>query len=218
MGIERIEARLNAIAARQNSVMQKPAMFQAILEEKLGIPAAGSEVNSAVQSTAAQDYLSAAAQSYIGGAMQNASGTTTASLAQQAQPYMQYIQNASAKYNIPTDLILGVIKAESDFNPNSVSYAGAMGLMQLMPENCAEDGVTNPFDPAQNIEAGTAEISRFLDKYNGDLKLALAAYNTGPGNLSKRNVVSSQSAEYQTVPQIVRDYVDRVLRYAGYQA
>lgn len=218
MGIERIEARLNAIAARQNSVMQKPAMFQAILEEKLGIPVAGSEVNSAVQSTAAQDYLSAAAQSYIGGAMQNASGTTMASLAQQAQPYMQYIQNASAKYNIPTDLILGVIKAESDFNPNSVSYAGAMGLMQLMPENCEEDGVTNPFDPAQNIEAGTAEISRFLNKYNGDLKLALAAYNTGPGNLSKRNVVSSQSAEYQAVPQIVRDYVDRVLRYAGYQA
>ncbi len=214
MGIEKIESRLNAIAARKSSVMQKPDMFKAILEEKLGISPAG---NSAAQSTDAQEYLNAAAQRYASVAAGNASGTQEA-LLQQAQPYMQYIESASSQYNLPVNLILGVIKAESDFNPNCVSYAGAMGLMQLMPENCAEDGVSNPFDPAQNIVAGTSEIARFLERYNGDLKLALAAYNTGPGNLAKRGVTSSQGAEYQTVPQIVREYVDRVLQYAGYEA
>lgn len=222
MGIERIQARLNAIEAERNRVMQKPAVFQAILAQKLGIkPESDADGINAGQtgdypgSTAAQTIAdSAALQQAIALARTNAG----ASMAQQAQPYMPYIEEASAKYNIPANLILGVIKAESDFDPNSVSYAGAMGLMQLMPENCAEDGVTNPFDPEQNINAGTAEIARFLNQYNGDLKLALAAYNTGPGNLEKRNVLSSQSPEYQTVPQIVRDYADRVLRYAGYEA
>jgi len=197
--------------------MQKAALFQKMLAEKLGVESTADTAS--LSTTQNMDLFSA--QSNAATSAYNADTVlqtkSSENLTQQAQPYMQYIKSASAKYNIPVNLILGVIKAESDFNTQSVSYAGAKGLMQLMPENCMEDGVSNPFDPAQNIEAGTAEISRVLGKYNGDVKLALAAYNTGPGNLEKRDVTSSQSAEYQTVPQIVRDYVDRVLRYAGYE-
>lgn len=210
MSIERVQARMSEIEAKRNRVMQKPALFAAMLEEKLGITQTATVLNNGLQSDSFVSSL--AAQS----ADAQVTGGASRELIEQAQPYMDLIQNASAKYNIPVNLILGVIKSESDFNNNCVSYAGAKGLMQLMPENCIEDGVTDVFDPAQNIDAGTAEISRFISKYNGDLKLALAAYNTGPGNLSKRNVTSSMGAEYQTVPQIVREYVDRVLRYAGY--
>ncbi len=237
MSIESVRARMSELAARRSEIIKKPeAIFKDILEEKLGIPSPSSSTVGATGSgaeAAADVYLNSAALQNnsldwqtLASALQN-SGVNTqgtdsytgfqSGIAQQAQPYMELIQSASAKYGLPSNLIMGVIKAESDFNTNSVSYAGAMGLMQLMPENCQEDGVTDPFDPAQNIDAGSKEIAQFLAKYDGDLKLALAAYNTGPGNVAKRGVTSSQSEAYLTIPQSVRDYVDRVLKYAGYQ-
>ncbi len=135
----------------------------------------------------------------------------------QAMPYMDIINKVSAEQGMPADLIMGIIKAESNFNNSCVSYAGAKGLMQLMPETAAEVGVTDEFDPAQNIEGSVKYINKLIDRYDGDVKLALAAYNTGPGKIARRGVVSSNSPEYLTVPQSIRDYADRVLRYAGYQ-
>lgn len=238
MSIESVRARMSEIAARRSEVLKKPeTIFKDILEEKLGIASSSSNTLNTAGSAAVEDaaavYLSSADLSTALGlqdstlALQNsvlnaqntesASSTVYSMMALQAQPYMGLIQSASEKYGLPANLIMGVIKAESDFNPSSVSYAGAMGLMQLMPANCVEDGVTDPFDPAQNINAGSKEIAEFLVKYDGDLKLALAAYNTGPGNVAKRGVTSSQSEAYLTIPQSVRDYVDRVIKYAGYQ-
>ncbi len=151
------------------------------------------------------------------GGLYNGTVDTSDGMLQKAAPYMDIINEASATYGIPANVIMGVIKAESDFNPNCVSSAGASGIMQIMPENAAEFGMTDIFDVRQNIMCGTDEIARHLKTYNGDLKLALAAYNTGPGNVAKRNVTSSSSPEYLNIPQSVRDYADRVLRYAGLQ-
>ncbi len=140
---------------------------------------------------------------------------TSDGMLEKAAPYMDIIEEASVKYGIPVNVIMGVIKAESDYNPQTVSYAGAAGLMQIMPVNAEEFGMTDIFDPWQNIMCGTDEIARHLETYDGDLKLALAAYNTGPGNVAKRNITSSNSSEYLTLPQSIRDYVDRVYRYSG---
>jgi hypothetical protein len=96
------------------------------------------------------------------------------------------IQEAAQRYRVDPGLIRAVIQAESGGNPLAVSRAGARGLMQLMPETAAELGVTNPFDPTQNIMGGTSYLRRLLDRYRGDVKLALAAYNWGMGNLEKR--------------------------------
>jgi hypothetical protein len=96
------------------------------------------------------------------------------------------IQEAAHRYRVEPGLIRAVIQAESGGNPLAVSRAGARGLMQLMPETAAELGVTNPFDPTQNIMAGTSYLRRLLDRYRGEVKLALAAYNWGMGNLEKR--------------------------------
>lgn len=94
---------------------------------------------------------------------------------------------ASDKYNVPAELLKAVGKAESNFNPNAVSRCGAQGVMQLMPGTAKELGVTDAFDAEQNIMGGAKYISGLLKKYEGNTKLALAAYNAGSGNVAKYN-------------------------------
>ncbi|AND07248.1 transglycosylase SLT domain-containing protein [Bacillus thuringiensis] len=99
--------------------------------------------------------------------------------------YEDIIDRVSRTYGIPKTLIQKMIEVESNFNPKTVSHAGAMGLMQLMPANVKEMGVKNPFSPAESIEGGVKELSGYLKKNNGDLVLALASYNAGSGNVRK---------------------------------
>lgn len=99
--------------------------------------------------------------------------------------YEPLIQTYAQKHDLAPALVRAVIRTESDGNPRCVSRAGAMGLMQLMPDNVKEAGIHDPFDPEQNISAGTRQLSDLMQKYGGDLDLTLAAYNAGPGNVHK---------------------------------
>lgn len=114
-------------------------------------------------------------------------------------------QEASEKYGVDVNLLKAIGKAESDFRPNLTSHAGAMGIMQIMPATAREYGVTNPYDPKQNIMAGAREISELLTKYDGDLELSLAGYNAGMGNVAK----------YGGVPPFreTRNYIKKVTDY-----
>ena len=116
--------------------------------------------------------------------------------------YGTLIEKYAAQNNLQPSLVRAVIQTESSGNPRCVSGAGAMGLMQLMPENVKEAGISDPFDPEQNIAAGTKQLAGLLSQYHGDLDLALAGYNAGPGNVRK----------YGGVPPFTetRHYIQRV--------
>jgi soluble lytic murein transglycosylase len=116
------------------------------------------------------------------------------------------IRKASERHGVAFPLLKAVIKAESDFNPKAVSKKGAMGLMQIMPQNFKDLDISNPFDPWENIMGGARYLRQMLDRFNGKLSLSLAAYNAGPTAVERYN---NQIPPYKET----EDYIQRVLNY-----
>lgn len=121
------------------------------------------------------------------------------------------INTCGEKYGVDKNLIKAIIKVESDFNPNTVSWAGAKGLMQLMPENCKSLGVVDPLNIEQNIDGGVRHIKEYIKRYNGDIKMALMAYNGGPTRMANRGVKSID--DIYKMPKETQNYVKKVMNY-----
>jgi hypothetical protein len=125
-------------------------------------------------------------------------------------PYAELIRQAAKKYSLDAALLASVIKAESNFDARAISRKNAQGLMQLMPSTSSKLAVRNPFDPAQNIEAGARYLRELLVRYKGNVSLALAAYNAGPDRVT----------QYNGVPPFreTRNYIQRVTTSAAKNA
>jgi soluble lytic murein transglycosylase-like protein len=116
------------------------------------------------------------------------------------------IQRAAARHGVDPRLVRAVILAESGGDPNAVSPKGAMGLMQLMPATAHARGVADPFDPGENIDAGTAELAAWLDGYAGEIAMALAAYNAGGRAVDRHEGIPPYRETLRYVRQVLDLY------------
>jgi soluble lytic murein transglycosylase-like protein len=184
-------ADVNAVASRIAAIEQMLAQAASGFQPQQASGTTGS-------TTTFSDMLASAASAGSTGDDTAADGSAAA--------YAPLIDEAAAEYGISPAILTGLVNQESGFNPNAISSAGAEGLTQVMPENFAADGISDPFDPAQSIFGGAKQLGEDLNEFGGNVTDALAAYNAG----------SAAVQEYGGVPPYTQteNYVSDILAYA----
>lgn len=157
------------------------------------------QVNANIINQTPQTILNTALQEI----MSAQANTTTASKSQ----ILNVVNQVAEKHGVDEKLVQALIKQESGFNPNAKSKAGAMGLMQLMPSTAKNLGVQDPYNIVQNVEGGVKYLKSMLNKYNGNVILALAAYNAGPGAVDKYDGVPPYKETQNYVRNILANYL-----------
>lgn len=145
-------------------------------------------------------------QAQTGGRARQARARRSRRDPQRYRRYDGFIEEAARLYQLPINFVRAVVKVESDFNPNVVSRAGAMGLMQLMPRTAASMGVVDPFNPRQNILGGARFLRILANKFGGDLVLTVAAYNAGEGAVRRYRGVPPYNETRRYVRRVIDHY------------
>lgn len=190
----------------QNNNTQTSEIFQLLLQEMLQ-SSSGNSTNSVPQQiTSINDGETTNTNTELAGSSNGSSSSDIEDA----------IKKAAQKYGVDEDFIKAVIKQESGFHPDSVSKAGAEGLMQLMPKTAESLGVKNPFDVLENVDGGTKYIKNLMDAFGGSKELALSAYNGGISRMNRRGV--DTVGEISNMPSETQNYVAKVMKaYEGYK-
>lgn len=197
---------VDALLAAESSGSISPATIQKLLgfNPQPNIPVANTATVSGTQSsdTTSADTQAASGAGSTGNTSTVSSGTTSSSSKTDLDAYFE---EAARTYGVDVNLLKAIAHTESNFNPNATSSAGAMGVMQLMPSTAKSLGIKDAYNARDNIMGGAKVISQHLSRYNGDVSLALAAYNAGSGNVKK----------YGGIPPFTetQNYVKKVLAY-----
>lgn len=165
----------------------------------------GMKVNASLLKNQQTQTLTNAIQE-LSSANNNISELNSGSINSKAQ-ILDMVTMISDKYGVDDRLVKALIRHESGFNPNAKSKAGAMGLMQLMPATAKSLGVQNAFNPVQNVDGGVRYLKSMLERYNGNIILALAAYNAGPGAVDKYSGVPPYQETQNYVKNILANYL-----------
>lgn len=136
-------------------------------------------------------------------------GMNAAKLEARAAQYQELIDSNADNFGVDPKLVKAVMRTESCFDARAVSKVGARGLMQLMPGTASEMGVNNSFDPAQNIMGGVKYLSQMLQRFKQDYKLALAAYNAGPGAVERHKGIPPFRETQHYVKKVLESYRGR---------
>ena len=219
---------INSVSAVQpvssqavSGIRDKEQLIQELVQSKQGSSEFAVVLQKTLNEASLQDEAGAASASYdsdgllwqqLSPMVSTAESASMAGGPSRPTDYNDLISAASQKYGVPEALIKAVIDTESSFRADAVSSAGAKGLMQLMDGTARGLGVTDSFDPAQNIDAGTRYLSHQLKAFGGEVGLALAAYNAGPTRISKLGITSDEQLMNQlhVLPQETSQYIAKV--------